>query len=141
VIRYLVDSSALWRILREAPVRDAWSDAVTAGAVGSCAVQRTEFRRSARSLDDYERMTEMFADLYPDVGMPTSLWRWMESSQHRLVRAGVHRGPSPTDLAIAGVAASRRLVVLHDDTDMATMGRHLDDVRERPVRHLPTVSS
>jgi hypothetical protein len=26
VIRYLLDSSALWRILRDAPLRTAWAD-------------------------------------------------------------------------------------------------------------------
>lgn len=134
MIRYLLDSSALWRILRDPSVAATWSEAITAGAVGSCPVQRAEFRRSARSRDEYDEMSEMFADLYPDVGAPKSMWPWVESAQYRLVRAGAHRGPSPVDLAVAGTAAVQGLVVLHDDGDIETMGRYLDDLDERRVR-------
>jgi hypothetical protein len=63
---WLLDSSALWRVLREAELRAAWTDVVSAGAVGSCHPQRVEFRRSARTIDEFEQMTEMFAALYPD---------------------------------------------------------------------------
>ena len=67
MIRYLADSSALWRMLRDAAVRAAWADVISDHAIGSCQPQRTEFRRSARNLDEYEQMTAMFIDLYPDV--------------------------------------------------------------------------
>jgi hypothetical protein len=40
--------------------------------------QRTEFRRAARNLDEYEQMTFMFVDLYPDVLVPKSAWQWVE---------------------------------------------------------------
>lgn len=137
MIRYLIDSSALWRILREPGVREGWSEVVTSGAVGSCPAQRAEFLRSARSGEDFLEMTEMFADLYPDVGVPKTLWRWVDSAQHRLASAGLHRGPSVIDLAVAGTAAAHGYVVLHDDADMVTLGRHLEDVRECRVRDLP----
>ncbi|MGH3431683.1 MAG: hypothetical protein ACRDQB_02480 [Thermocrispum sp.] len=70
MIRYLIDSSGLWRVLREADPRAAWSDVVAAGAVGSCHPQRAEFRRSARGLAEYERMNVMFDGRYPDVPVP-----------------------------------------------------------------------
>jgi hypothetical protein len=50
-------------------------------AVGSCQPQRTEFRRSARNLDEYEQMTAMYVDLYPDVAVPKTAWQWVESAQ------------------------------------------------------------
>ena len=40
VIRYLLDSSALWRIRRDPALRAAWAEVVSAGAIGSCHPQR-----------------------------------------------------------------------------------------------------
>lgn len=49
MIHYLLDSSGLWRLLREEQLRDAWLETITLRAIGSCAPQRAEFRRSARN--------------------------------------------------------------------------------------------
>jgi hypothetical protein len=59
-------SVALWRILRDTSLREAWAEVVSLGVVGSCHPQRVEFRRSARTLEEYEQMSEMFDALYPD---------------------------------------------------------------------------
>jgi predicted nucleic acid-binding protein len=137
VIRYLIDSSALWRVMRDDTLRSGWSEPIASGAVGSCEPQRAEFRRSARNLDEYEQMTAMFDDLYPNAATPKSAWRWIESAQHRLVRHGTHRALSVADLLIAATAAHHRLVVLHDDNDFATAARHLTDLVERNVHDTP----
>ena len=137
MIRYLVDSSALWRILREPAIRAAWADLVTAHTIGSCQPQRAEFRRSARNEAEYEQMSTMFAELYPDVPLPKNTWQWAESAQYRLVRAGAHRALSCVDLLLCAVAAQRGLVILHDDNDFATAAQHLTDLRERRVQRLP----
>jgi predicted nucleic acid-binding protein len=137
VIRYLIDSSALWRVLRDEKHRDAWRDVISEGAVGSCAVQRTEFRRSARDLDEYEQFNDMFDVLYPNVPMPKSCWQWAESAQYRLLRSGAHRALSAADLLVCATAAHHGLVVLHDDNDFATAARHLTDLRERSVQDTP----
>jgi predicted nucleic acid-binding protein len=137
VIRYLLDSSALWRILRDEALREAWADVVTVGAVGSCHPQRIEFRRSARTREEYEQMSGMFDDLYPDTPVPKGAWRWIESAQYRLLSQGAHRALSAVDLLICATAAQRDLVVLHDDKDFATAGRYLTDVRERVVHDTP----
>jgi predicted nucleic acid-binding protein len=140
VIRYLADSSALWRLLRDPAVRAAWADVISDHAVGSCQPQRTEFRRSARDLDEYEQMTVMFVDLYPDVAVPKTAWQWVESAQYRLLRAGVHRALSCVDLLICACAAIRGLVVLHDDNDFGAAAQHLPDLVERRVHILPTIA-
>ena len=139
-MRYLVDSSALWRILREPITRAAWADVISDHAIGSCRPQRTEFRRSARNVDEYEQMTRMFADLYPDVAVPKVAWQWVESAQYRLLRAGTHRALSCVDLLICACAAINGLVILHDDNDFVTAARHLPDLAERRVRALPEVA-
>jgi hypothetical protein len=81
VMRYLADSSALWRLLRDPNVRAGWTDVISDHAIGSCQPQRIEFRRSARNLDEYEQMTSMFVDLFADVPVPKTAWQWVESAQ------------------------------------------------------------
>ncbi|MFC9086139.1 PIN domain-containing protein [Nocardiopsis dassonvillei] len=137
MIRFLIDSSALWRVLRDEKYRLAWREVITEGAVGSCTVQRVEFRRSARNLDEYEQFNDMFEVLHPNVPVPKSAWQWVESAQYRLLRAGAHRALSSVDLLIAATAAHHGLVVLHDDNDFATAARHLTDLRERRVQDTP----
>ena len=137
MIRFLLDSSALWRILRDAALRAAWAEVISAGAVGSCHPQRVEFRRSARTIDEYEQMSGMFAALYPDAAVPKGAWQWIESAQYRLLRHGAHRALSAVDLMICATAAQRDLVVLHDDNDFATAARHLPDLRERIIHDVP----
>jgi predicted nucleic acid-binding protein len=137
VIRYLIDSSALWRILRDQALRQSWTEVVSVGAIGSCHPQRTEFRRSARDIDDYEQMSEMFGTLYPDTAVPKQAWSWIESAQYRLVRHGAHRALSAVDLLVCATAALRDLVILHDDADYQTAARLLPGLRERSVFDVP----
>jgi predicted nucleic acid-binding protein len=137
VIQYLVDSTALWRILCDSSLRQSWTEVVTAGAVGSCNPQRVEFRRSARDAAEYDQMSAMFADLYPDAAVPKDAWQWVESAQHRLLHRGAHRALSAVDLLICSTAAVRGLVVLHDDGDFVTAAKILPDVRERSVWNVP----
>ncbi len=103
-----------------------------AGSLGRCRhrrrgrflpPQRIEFRRSARTIDEYGQMSEMFDALYPDAAIPKGAWPWMESAQYRLLRHG----------------AQHDLVVLHDDNDFATAARYLPDVRERTICDTPQV--
>ena len=140
MIRYLIDSSALWRILRDPALRAAWSDVITAGAIGSCHPQRVEFRRSARTADEYEQMSDMFEALYPDTAVPKGGWRWADSAQHRLLRHGAHRAFSAVDLLICATAAQHNLVVLHDDNDFAAAARYLPDLQERRIQDSPAAS-
>lgn len=137
MIHYLVDSSALWRILREPAIGAGWSGVVADHGIGSCQPQRAEFRRSARNAIEYEQMSSMFTELYPDVPLPKNAWQLVESAQYRLVNAGAHRALSCVDLLICAVAAQRGLVILHDDNDFATAAKHLTDLSERRVQQLP----
>jgi predicted nucleic acid-binding protein len=137
VIRYLLDSSALWRILRDSGLRASWAEVISLGVVGSCQPQRIEFRRSARTADEYAQMSEMFDSLYPDAPVPKGAWRWSESAQYRLLRYGAHRALSAVDLLICATAAHHGLAILHDDGDFVTAARYLSDLRERAVRQAP----
>lgn len=103
------------------------------GAIGSCEPQRAEFRRSARNVDEFNRMNEMFSYVYPDVPVPKTVWRWADSAQHRLASAGATRTLSVVDLLVCGVAANRGLIVLHDDSDYELAERILPGVNARRV--------
>ena len=137
MIRYLLDSSALWRILRDSALRAAWGSVASVGAIGSCHPQRIEFRRSARNVDEYEQMSGMFDELYPDAPVPKAAWRWIESAQYRLLRSSAQRALSTVNLLICATAAQHDLVVLHDDNDFAAAARSLPDLRERSVYDAP----
>ncbi len=83
-------------------------------------------------------MNQMFHDIYPDVPVPKSVWRWIDAAQHQLAAAGVVRALSVVDLLICGTAAAKGLIVLHDDADYETAERHLPDVRARRVVRVPS---
>ena len=137
MIRYLLDSTALWRLLRDAGLRSAWLDVIATGAVASCHPQRVEFRRSARTADEYAQMSQMFEELYPDASVPRGIWQWIENAQFRLTPTGVNRALSAVDLLICGTAAGNNLIVLHDDNDFVAAARHLPDLREQRIYSVP----
>jgi predicted nucleic acid-binding protein len=128
---YVADSSALWRIQRDADVREQWRPAIESGEVRSCSPQRIEMCRSARSAAEFETMSRDLLLFYPDVPVPKGIWRWIDAAQHALARAGALRAFSLVDLLVCGVAAQHGLVVLHDDHDFETADRYLTDVRQR----------
>lgn len=133
MISFLVDSSAVWRLQRQPELTTVWEPALLSGAIGSCAPQRAEFRRSARTLTEFHEMDRMFAAVYPDVPVPKSAWRWLDSAQHRLAGVGAARALSIVDLLVCGTAATRGLVILHDDADYDLAARHLPEVEARRV--------
>jgi predicted nucleic acid-binding protein len=133
LIYFLVDSSAVWRLQRQPELTEAWNSSLLSGAVGSCEPQRAEFRRSARNADEFDQMNQMFRDVYPDVPVPKSVWRWIDSAQHRLAGGDAVRALSVVDLLVCGTAVAKGLVVLHDDADYELAERHLPDVRAQRV--------
>ena len=133
MICFLVDSSAVWRIQRQPELTEAWKAPLLSGSIGSCEPQRAEFRRSARNAEEFDQMNQMFRDVYPDVPVPKSVWRWIDTAQHRLAGAGAARALSVVDLLVCATAAATGLVVLHDDADYELATRHLPDVEARRV--------
>jgi predicted nucleic acid-binding protein len=133
---YLLDTSGLVRLLSESALQEAWYDALDAETIGSCYPQRTEFLYSAKDRAEYDEITEMFGDLYPDVSVPKNAGRWIASVQHRMAQAGEHRSASAVDLMIAATAAHHGLTVLHDDADYRTVARHAPDFSEHNIRDI-----
>jgi predicted nucleic acid-binding protein len=130
---YLLDTSGLVRLLRDPMLQEVWYDAVDAEAIGSCYPQRAEFLYTARNRSEYDEITEMFGDLYPDVSVPKNAGRWIASVQHRMAQAGEHRSASAVDLMIAATAARNGLTVLHDDAAYRMVARHASDFSEHNI--------
>ncbi|QTD99853.1 PIN domain-containing protein [Streptomyces cyanogenus] len=133
---YLLDTSGLVRLIREPKLQSAWYDAIDAGAIASCYVQRTEFLYSARNGREYDEIAEMFTDLYPDVSVPKNAGRWISAVQNRMAQAGEHRSASAVDLVIAATAAHHGLAVLHDDADYRAIAQHATDLLEHNVHDI-----
>ena len=133
---YLLDMSGLVRLLRDPKLQSAWYDAIDAGAVASCYVQRTEFLHRARNGREYDEIVEMFPDLDPDVSVPKNAGRWIGAVQHRMAQAGDHRSASAVDLVIAATAAHHGLAVLQDDADYRAIARHSSDLVEHTVHDI-----
>ena len=133
---YLLDTSGLVRLLGNRRLQDAWYDAIDASAIGSCYPQRAEFLYSARNALEYDEITEMFGDLYPDVAVPKNAGRWIATVQHQMARAGQHRSASAVDLIIAATAAHHGLTILHDDADYRTVARHAPDLAEHSIQDI-----
>ncbi len=78
-------------------------------------------------------MNQTFRDVYPNVPVPRSVRRWIESAQQRLAVAAAVRALSVVDLLVCGTAAARGPAVLHHDADYELAARHLSDVSARRV--------
>lgn len=130
---YLLDTSGLVRLLGEPKLLAVWYDAIDAGSIASCYPQRAEFLHNVRSGREYDEITEMFADLYPDVSVPKNAGRWIDTVQRRTALAGQHRSASAVDLMIAATAAHHGLTVLHDDAGYRTVARHAADLSEHSI--------
>ncbi|APA94884.1 PIN domain-containing protein [Nocardia seriolae] len=137
MIGYLVDSSALWRILRDRALVERWLGPAAEGDLHSCYPQRAEFLRSARNLKEYSQLCGMFDTLYSDVTVPKSAGLWIAGLQHRAAEDGCHRSLSAVDLQICATAAYHGLVVVHDDADFVTAARFATELRQLNVHDGP----
>lgn len=90
---YLLDTSGLVRLLRDPKLQVAWHDAIDAGTIASCYVQRAEFLYSARNGREYDEIAEMFTDLYPDAAVPKNAGRWISSCNTVWPRPGSIAAP------------------------------------------------
>lgn len=131
--RYLVDSSALWRILRDAGLAAAWRETTMDGDIRACYPQRAEFLRSARDLKEYDAYSVLLDELYEDVSVPKSAAQWIGGLQRRAAERGAHQALSAVDLQVCATAAHHDLVVLHDDRDFVTAARLAVELRQHNV--------
>lgn len=120
---FLVDTSAIVRILRNDDVRMRWRREMKAGLVSYCEAAMLELGRSSRSAADHEEMVEMVNQLFVWEPIPERVFRRAHEIQDKLVDIGHHHGPGAIDLLVAATAEAHSLTVLHYDADFESIAR------------------
>ncbi len=88
VVRYLVDTSALVRLLRSDEARAGWEELITAGLVATCPIVELEFLRTARSKADRDELSELLHHPGDDLAVVGGVGGWVLADRredaHRL---------------------------------------------------------
>lgn len=138
---YLIDTSGLFRILRDSKLRQAWSEQLASGVIAVCPVVELEFLFSARSFRDRLDKQRLLRTVFGWVPMADHAYERAEAVQLILTEAGKHRSAGPVDLLIAATAERERLTLLCDDRDFETVAsitnQHVRRVTDTPAPDLP----
>ena len=130
-MKYLIDTSALVRILRR-QVDQAWHDQVTHGMVAICDPVLTEALTIARATE-YERIRASLLDACPWVPVPDRAWETVRSVQARLAAKSQHNGLSVADHLVVATALHHHLTILHEDADFGTAAAIVSDIQEQRI--------
>ncbi|MDG4834488.1 PIN domain nuclease [Solwaraspora sp. WMMD1047] len=120
---FLIDTSALVRLLRDPVLRVRWEPAISAGIVAICPLTELEFLYSARSAADRRWLLDQLELAYPPVPMPDHSYRRAAEVQAELNDLGSHRSAGAVDLLIAATAELHDLTLLHYDHDFEQISR------------------
>ncbi|GAB2589428.1 hypothetical protein Aab01nite_41630 [Paractinoplanes abujensis] len=115
--RFLVDTSAVVRLLREREVRARWQPQITAGLMGICPITELELLHSARSKADREEWLELLNATFAWVVMPDQVFSRAAEVQAAMTARGTHRSAGTADLILAATAELHGLTLLHYDRD------------------------
>jgi predicted nucleic acid-binding protein len=115
--QFLIDTSALARLLRKDAEQYGWDRAASAGLIATCPVTELEFFYSARSAEDRSRGIEDMRLLFGWVPVDDRAYVRAWDVQELLTRKGQHRSAGPVDLVVAATAELRGLTLLHRDRD------------------------
>ncbi|MGK5521886.1 PIN domain nuclease [Micromonospora sp. URMC 107] len=129
---YLVDTSALVRLLRDPDTQARWEQPLTAGLLAVCPLVELEFLYSARSLTDRRWLGDRLRTVFSWVGMPDRIYERAAEIQDQLTARGTHRSAGAVDLLIAATAEHQGLSLLHYDRDFDQIA----EVTGQPVRWL-----
>ena len=119
--QFLIDTSALARLMRPGAASFGWDQAVATGLVAVCPITELEFCYSARSSNDRERMADDLRSAFGWVPVHDRAYARAWEVQGELTNIGKHRSAGPVDLVIAATAELFGLTVLHHDRDFATI--------------------
>lgn len=120
---YLIDTSALVRLLRPGAAALGWDQQVEQGLIGICPITELELLFAARSLADRKKIVALLNETYPWVTMPDDVYRRAAQVQDLLTQKGQHRSAGPIDLLVAATAELNGLTVLHYDGDFDVIKR------------------
>lgn len=115
--RFLVDTSAVVRLLRDRDVRARWQPQITAGVMGICPITELELLHSARSKADREEWLELLGATFAWVAMPDRVFSRATEVQAAMTARGTHRSAGAVDLLLAATAELNGLALVHYDHD------------------------
>jgi predicted nucleic acid-binding protein len=115
--RFLVDTSALVRLLRHRDVRSRWQPQITAGVMGICSITGLEFLYSARSKAEREEWLELLNITFAWAAVPERVFLRAAEVQAVMTTHGTHRSAGVTDLLVAATAELSGLALIHYDHD------------------------
>lgn len=118
---FLVDTSALARLVRSGAESFGWDQAVAAGLVAVCPITELEFCYSARSAKDRDALVEGLRSAFGWVPVHDRAYTRAWEVQGELTNLGQHRSAGPVDLVVAATAELFGLTLLHHDRDFATI--------------------
>jgi predicted nucleic acid-binding protein len=118
---FLIDTSALARLMRPGAESWGWDQAVAAGLIAVCPITELEFFYSARSAKDREQGIEDLRCAFGWVPVHDRAYARAWEVQGELTELGQHRSAWPVDLVVAATAELFGLTLLHHDRDFATV--------------------
>jgi predicted nucleic acid-binding protein len=128
--QFLIDTSALTRLLRPGAESFGWDQAAAAGLIAVCPIIELEFFYSARSPADREQGIQDLQSLFGWVPVHDRAFARAWDVQGELTSQGQHRSAGPVDLVVAATAELHGLTLLHHDRDFDLVAR----VTGQPIR-------
>jgi hypothetical protein len=116
-VQFLLDTSALIRLLRDAAVRARWDQQITAGLVAVCPVVELEVLYTARSKADRSKLVNLLETAFAWVAVPDRAFDRAGAVQEALTAHGAHRSAGTVDLLVAATADLHGLTLVHYDRD------------------------
>jgi len=134
-VKYLVDTSALTRIIRR-QADPEWDSLERRGLLAVSEPALTETLLIAKA-KEYSQLEAAIKANYLSVVMPDGLWDSVATIRRTLAPHSAHRGLSVADLLIAAVAIRLKLTVLHEDGDFETVARFVPEFKQYRLRQGP----
>ena len=128
--QFLIDTSALARLMRPGAEAFGWDQAAAAGLIAICPITELEFFYSARSPADREQGMADMRSLLGRVPVHDRAFARAWEVQGELTSRGQHRSAGPVDLVLAATAELQGLALLHHDRDFDIIAR----VTGQPLR-------
>jgi predicted nucleic acid-binding protein len=128
--QFLIDTSALARLLRPGAESFGWDQAAAAGLIAVCPITELEFFYSARSPADREQGIQDVRSLFGWVPVHDRAFARACDVQGELTGKGQHRSAGPVDLVVAATAELHGITLLHHDRDFDVIAR----VTGQPLR-------
>jgi predicted nucleic acid-binding protein len=134
-VSYLVDTSALVRVMRE-EVAGQWIELIGRGFVSICDPVLAEALVTAPA-KQYDLVEQRLSAAYPWVPVPDDAWEIITPLRRELATHSAHQGLSVADYLVVATAVKRGLTILHEDADFETVARLIPTVRQQRISAAP----